>query len=439
MTDDTTTSPALCPVTSPEGRVDIDFDHLAPDYSDNWSDRLNQLAGCRVAHSAHHDGFWMITGHEELRAAAADWEHFSSLHDGVAGDAFAARDQVAYPEPRTPRGGSMIPAASIARMVPSEADGPMHTDIRRLEVPFFTPKAVRSHEQQIRTYVDEALDAVIETGRIDFAADLGRVIPTKVTISVIGFDPDEWHDFAAVVHAMNLHGIFSPDFPFEALFATQAKVLELVKARRENPQDDVASALTRGSVLSSPVTDEEAATILNGLTFAATDTTTSALLHSLRWLSAHPEERELLSREPERIPAAIEEFLRFYSPFFGIARTVAADIEIGGQSMAEGDRVMLTYAAANRDARTFEDPDRVDLTRANASEHVAFGAGPHRCLGAPLARLELRIMLERILERIPDFHVLEDDVVEYPIKSTINGIDQLPATFTPSTRVGAVH
>ncbi|MDI9933800.1 cytochrome P450, partial [Rhodococcus sp. IEGM 1354] len=91
------------------------------------------------------------------------------------------------------------------------------------------------------------------------------------------------------------------------------------------------------------------------------------------------------------------------------------------------------------DARTFEDPDRVDLTRSNASEHVAFGAGPHRCLGAPLARLELRIMLERILERIPDFHVLEDDVVEYPIKSTINGIDQLPATFTPSTRVGAVH
>jgi cytochrome P450 len=437
MTDDTTTAPHLQPTTAPDGRVEIDFDHLDPDYSDNWSPRLNQLSRCPVAHSSHHEGFWMVTGHEELKAAASDWEHFSSLHDGIDGDAFAERDKTAYPAPRTPRGGSTIPDASLARMVPSEADGPMHTDIRRLEVPFFTPKAVRSHEAQIRAYVDEALDGVIESGRIDFAADFGRVIPTKVTISVIGFDPDEWADFAAVVHAMNLHGIFSPEFPFDALFATQARVLELVKQRREDPRDDVASALTKGSVLDSPVTDEEAATILNGLTFAATDTTTSALLHSLRWLSAHPEERALLQREPERIPAAIEEFLRYYSPFFGVARTVAADTELGGQSLAEGDRVMLTYAAANRDERVFDDPDRVDLARANASEHVAFGAGPHRCLGAPLARLELRIMLERVLERLPDFHVLEDQVVEYPIKSSINGIDQLPATFTPGARVGA--
>lgn len=436
MTDDT--EPRLCPVTSPEGRIEIDFDHLDPDYSAHWSDRLNQLATCPVARSSHHGGFWMVTGHDEVKAAASDWEHFSSLHDGIDGDAFAERDKLAYPQPRTPRGGSTIPDASIARLVPSESDGQMHTDVRRLEVPFFTPKAVRSHEAQIREYVDAALDEVAETGRIDFAADLGRVVPTKITISVIGFDPDEWPDFAAVVHAMNLHGIYSPEFPFDALFATQAKVLELVRERRAHPRNDVASALTQGTILDSPVSDEEAATILNGLTFAATDTTTSALLHSLRWLSAHPEERALLQREPARIPAAIEEFLRYFSPFFGVARTVAADTELGGQSMSEGDRVMLTYAAANRDQRTFDDPDRVDLQRANASEHLAFGAGPHRCLGAPLARLELRIMIERVLERLPDFVVLENEVREYPIKSSINGIDKLPATFTPATRVGTV-
>lgn len=436
----TTSGPAsICPVTGHGGRPEIDFDPLAADYNENWSERLNQLTQCPVVHTPHHGGFWMVNGHEELTTAAADWQRYSSLHDGLEGDVFAARDKVAYPGERTPRGGVTIPTNNLARFVPSESDGEMHTDIRRLEVPFFTPKAVKSHEAAIREYVDAALDEVIESGRIDFATQLARVIPTKITISVIGFDPEEWEDFAAVVHGMNLHGIHSPHFPLEAFTNTQAKVLALVKERRANPKNDVASALTQGQILGSPVTDEEAATILNGLTFAATDTTTSTTLHALRWLSANPDERARLAAEPQRIRGAIEEFLRYFSPFFGVARTVAEDTTLAGQQLNEGDRVLLTYAAANRDGRIFEDPDTVKLDRANAADHVAFGSGPHRCLGAPLARLELQIMLERVLERMPDFHVVEDEVVEYPLKSQINGIDTLPATFTPGPRVGAAR
>jgi cytochrome P450 len=407
------------------------WDHNAPVSLAEVTDRLNRYASeTPIVWNTAYGGFWVIAGYEECNTAYSDWETFSSLHDGVEGDPFAKRDVGLHPEDRTPRTGLSIPEQP-SRFVPTECDGPMHSQIRRLEAPFFTPKATRSHEDFIRKHTVEAIESVQATGRIDFAADIAHVIPVKMASELIGKGTPDWRTLSDTVNQMLLHPASSPEFPMDLFRSMQGQILELVTKRKDDPQDDVASALMKGTIFDDPVQPVEAQTILNGLTFGSTDTTATTFLHAVQWLSAHPEERENLRRNPDLIPAAIEEFLRLFTPGLGIARTVVRDTDFFGYELKEGQRVLLLNSAANRDPRKFEDPLTAKFDRDNIRDHIAFGSGPHRCLGAPIARLELKIILEELLERLPDFQVIEEEVVEYPRKGGTLGFATVPARFTP--------
>ncbi|SCK42709.1 Cytochrome P450 [Variovorax sp. HW608] len=418
-------------------RVERHFDHHSREFASNYSNELNEMAAdFPVAYTPAWNGFWMLAGFEEVNAAADNWPVFSSAHDGIEGDPFVSRDLANLPEPLPfQRRGVSIPFSKLGtgvRFVPSECDPPMHTDIRRLEVPFFTPKAVRGHDEEVRRLVTEALDSVIETGSVELIMEFALQITTKVTIGIIGFDKADWLDFALAVHEMGARP--GSQEAGRRVVETRKKLAALVAERAKEPKNDVASALLAGSIQGTPVSEAEAATILNGLTFAATDTTTSTLAHMMIYLSVNPTHRQRLIDDPTLIPNAIEEILRYNSPFFGTSRTVMNDIELGGQKLKAGDAVMLGFAPGNRDPRKFEEPETIKFDRANAKDHLAFGAGPHRCLGAPLARLELRIMIEEILKRIPDFHIATDDIVPYADKS-FNGFESVRTTFTPGKRV----
>lgn len=415
-------------MTSTQQPVEIDLDLHVPIATADLYEVLNKLvAETPIAWNRAHGGYWVVAGYEEVREVYSDWERFSSTHDDVPGDPFA--DRTTGRETRSRRTGFSIPEAP-SRFVPTEADPPLHTEVRALEAPFFTPKAVRGYEAEIRRHAVESLDAVAALGELDFAQFVASV-STKMACRLLGVDTASWADFAATVHAIGLTGFGSPDFPLERFRATQEKIFQLCAERKEDPRDDVASALMRGSILGQPVTALEAQTVLNGLTFGSTDTTNTTMLHILQYLAAHPELREQLRADLSLVPKAVEEFLRLFTPGVGAARTVTRDLDFHGFAFQEGQRVFMANSAANRDPRKFPNPLEFDMDRDNVKDHLAFGTGNHRCLGAPVARLEMRIMLEEILRRIPDFAIDPAKVVEYPTKTGVIGYDTVPAIFEP--------
>ena len=253
------------------------FDHHGPDYAADWEATQNRLATeCPVLHTPAHGGYFLLSRYDDVTRAAKDWKTFSSHHDLPEADAFHARDAELLPADRVRRKGLSIPENTI-RFVPSEADPPLHLAVRRLEATFFTPKAVARYEPVLRAHVDEALDAVAGAGRLDFAEDLAVPVTTKTALGVIGFDIDRWRDFATAARRMISVPPTSPDYPHEQIASCQAQILDLVRRRRDAPQDDVASALVHGDVLGRPLSVEEAAVVLNGLSFAGADTTTSTV------------------------------------------------------------------------------------------------------------------------------------------------------------------
>jgi cytochrome P450 len=416
--------------------IEIDLDHNSPMTSTEFDGVIRALVTTTpVARTRQYGGVWIFSRYEDATTILTDYENFSSLHDGVENDSFAERDRLQYPSDRVPRTGAAIPAQPV-RFVPTESDPPMHTDIRKLEAPFFTPKAMRGKEEIIQKFADDCIDAIIEQGHLDFASDLAGPVPVMMTRQLIGFGVAGWQEQAATLHAMGIHPMASPEFPLSQFQAMQDQIHDLVVARNTEPKEDVASALVQGTILGQEVSVDEASTILNGLTFGSTDTTTGTLLHTLRWLSKHTDVRDQLIADRSLIPNALEEFLRFYPPVWGNMRVAARDMEFGGVSIKEGEPVLANQRGANLDASKFANPFEIDIFRPNANEHLSFSTGPHRCLGAPVAKLELRVMLNRILDRLPDFVVDEAGIVEYPVRR-IDGFDKVPATFTPGKRLAA--
>lgn len=396
----------------------IDFDHHSPWFRDNWVQIAKELheGESAIAWTPHYEGAWVLGDWEAATAVLNDWETFTSYND-LEG---------------TGNGGRGVGLPQVPyRLDLSESDPPLHTERRRLEAPFFTPRALRQWKVVAQRHIDEGIDSVIEAGRGDLVDDMILPAISRTTLYLLGYQLD-WRDAADIAHKSSYVPPSSPDYPQERMARMRQDFRVELADRRTEPRGDLISALAQGMVDGRPLTDDEGESMMNALVFGGFDTAVSAATHALLHLSRNPDLIPPMRDDESFRKNAIEEFIRCTPPTQGVTRTATRDTEVLGQRIAKGERIYVWFGATNRDPKKFENPHEIQLTRGNAGEHLSFSAGQHRCLGAPLGKAELNIMLETMLRRLENLSIAGE--VQYPAIGTVNGYVTVPATFTPGHR-----
>jgi cytochrome P450 len=258
-----------------------------------------------------------------------------------------------------------------------------------------------------------------------------------LTMALVGLPLDDWKPYADLFHGTIAYRPGQPEFDraVAGVPGMLARLSAVVADRRQRPGEDMLSALVQTQVEGRALTDAELQSVLWNLIGGGLDTTTSLTSLALHHLDAHPDLRSRLAGDPGLIDRATEEFLRYISVNETLTRTVTRDTELGGQRLGRGDHLMLSWLSANRDASVFERPDEVVLDRA-PNPHLAFGVGPHRCIGMHLARTMFKVLLTEVLARMPDYAVDRAATRFYAGNPELNGVVTMPATFTPGPRVG---
>lgn len=399
-----------------DDRVTIPFDHHSEYYKNNWAALADERArDYPLAWTEAHGGFWILSSHADLVAAASDTEHFSSAHG----------------EPDKPWAkGILIPELPYNLSL-SESDPPVHTGRRHVEAPFFTPRSMQKMLPIVEKHIEEAVADFAGRGTCDLATDFAMRIAAQNTIALVGIDPAHWKTFMLSAHQASLLPSTHPDYPLKEIKFVQSLLRELLVDRKSNPQEDILTALATKTVAGAPLDLEIQVGMVSAAIFGGFGTVMSTTLSAVRWLEQHPQWHEQLQSEPPLMDQLINEILRVFPPNHGTARTVAQDFEMHGQKLRKGERIMFSWAAGNRDPKMFENPTEVRLDRKNASQHLSFSTGHHRCLGAPLARLEIRHMLRVLLRRMPDFRIDHDAIQYYPSFANNAGIVSMPVSFTP--------
>jgi cytochrome P450 family 142 subfamily A polypeptide 1 len=284
-------------------------------------------------------------------------------------------------------------------------DDPVHSRQRRLVAPRFTPGAVRRRAERVRALAAGLVEKVAAKGEAEVVEDLAAPLPAMVICELLGFDPEmwprcKWWSETTMANAGYKHGDPRAPDSSDAIADFFAETAKLAAARRAEPRDDLVSVWTHSTVDGEPLSDEEVLNEAILLLDGGAETTRSAIGQTVLALARHPDQHRLLRERPELLAGpAVEEFIRWATPILNMRRTVTEDHELHGQSLHEGDQVLLMYGSANRDERVFADPERFDVTRSH-NNHVAFGFGTHFCLGANLARLELRVLFEELVRRV---------------------------------------
>ena len=382
-----------------------DFDHTHPDYAaaapEIWDDLRDK---CPVAHSDRFGGAWLPTRHEDVSAIAHDTEHFSS--ESVIVSDFK-------PVGLAPRGFAP----------PITSDPPFHAVARRLLLPAFSPKAIERWEPATRSVCNELIDEILASGSdlVDAAEAYTRHIPVRVIAEMLGLPAEDGDKFRLFIkRILETPGQNGDIQPEDTLFFYLSQMLE---KRKQEPGDDLVTFLLNSEMDGEPLEDEHVLGSVGLLLIAGIDTTWSAIGASLWHLAQHPEHRRQLVEDPDILPFAVEEFLRFYAPVT-MARIVAEDVEIGPAQMKKGDWVLLPFPSANRDPEFFDQADEFVIDR-QRNRHSAFGLGIHRCIGSNLARMELTIALEEWMKRIPDFELDESADVRWST-GQVRGPRELP-------------
>jgi cytochrome P450 len=380
-----------------------DFDHLHPAWVEDpypiWQDLRES---CPVAHTDRFMGVYFPSRYEDVRSIAMDTEHFSSRR-------IIVREQV------PPR----VPAPPIT------SDPPAHKPAKLVLLPPFTPAAVARHEERTRGICRELI-AKFDAKGCDGAEQYAQEIPPRVIAHMLGIREDDGDLFRKWIYEVlelgttDVQAIIRASAEMGAYFANE------IAKRREKPTDDLISYLLSAKAGDKPLTDEHIDGTLRLLLIAGIDTTWSAIGSCLWHLARVPRDRERLVNEPQLMNTAVEEFLRAYAPVT-MAREVVKETSVNGCPMKEGQMVLLSFPAANRDPTMFADADKVVLDR-KQNPHAAFGLGIHRCVGSNLARMEIKVALEEFLKAKPVFHLDTSQPMKWS-QGTVRGPRRLPILF----------
>jgi cytochrome P450 len=403
----------------------IDFDHHSKDFLDHRHAAWAKVRETPVAFTPNHGGFWVVSGHAEVAQVSRDEATFTSEYGPRGG--VDCKGIIGVPRSRG------IPPAGIA-----EAPGELHQILRRVLNPYLLPPAVEDMRPFAEALTHWFLDQHIEAGRMDLVQDLTNPVPAVITMRLIGLPCEEWDHYAELFHATVAHQPGGPEYTRAVARVPEmlATLMKEVLERRAAPRDDLLTALVElRTDDGEPVGDEAIGSILWNLVGGGLDTTTSLTSLSLYHLATHPDLRRRLIAEPELLPTATEEFLRYFSVNETLTRTVTRDTELGGQHLSAGDVVLISWLTANHDESVFEQPGDVVMDR-SPNRHLAFGIGPHRCIGMHVARSLFETMVAAVLERIPDFEVDRDRTRFYEGNPMMAGVVTMPVTFTPGPKTG---
>jgi cytochrome P450 len=361
--------------TRPAGSFFAEADELRERHGFYW----NTLA----------QGFWTLTRYDAVREAYMNPDVFTS-------DSFMPTD----PDP-------------AYHMLPTQERAPRHVKIRQLLNPQFSPTAVKAMEDTVRRHCVETIEELLPRGGCDVLEDFGGPFATKVFLDWAGLPPEDSPQFVRWVRAVfNDLGDSSATAMQEAMAGIQDYFRVLIADRRAAPRDptsDVVTHLVQSTIDGEPLPDDDLLSICEVLVLAGLDTVKQQLGYSFLHLATQDDDRRRLAAEPEVVPLAVEELLRAFS-VADPGRKVAEDIDFHGCPMRKGDMVWLPPCTANRDPRAFPDAGQVVLDR-SPNRHLAFGAGPHRCQGIHLARLQMQVALEEWHRRIPDYRLGDDDEI----------------------------
>lgn len=369
----------------------------------------------RAFYTAFGGGYWILTRHEDIRAAYEDPELFAQP-------------------------GTLVDNTFAPVLIPLTMNPPEHKVWRRVLQPMFTPGRLRKLEDVVRTTARERLREIGPRGRCEVAKEFAIALPAATFCGLLGLPREDFASFNQLAFDL----VYTPekvrlekgeeaarDYRAEKAKEIAQLVAGLIPARQAEPGDDVISFLLECTYEGRPLTNAEIVNIATLLFFAGTDSTGAMITYSLSFLASHPEHKQRILDDPAIIPKAADELIRFHG-FHHIARDVMRDVEFAGASMKRGDRVMLPTGGGNHDQRALERADEVDFDR-KSHGMLTFGAGPHRCLGAPLATLEVKIALEEFHATLPDYRIDPEGQVEYVCMTNKSIPAHVPLVYTAAT------
>jgi cytochrome P450 len=389
-------------------RVLARFDHRSPDLAtDPFSVYAKLRERCPLHRSEAWDGFWVVASHRLVDEVA---------HDDAR---FCTGQGVSFPHAGNPR-----------PLIPLEIDPPDTVTWRRLMTPLFSPAATERRTAEIRAIARDLIDGFAARGRCDGVSEFAEALPARETMRLVGLPEERWRECLDAIHVGVHESARDLDKAVDAMIEVAVLLAETMEAREADPADDLISFLLSAQFEGRPVSEEEILDICLLMLFGGLDTTASVIGFGLAYLAGHDEERKQLIAEPERIPLAVEEFLRYFAPVQGLARTATADTTLAGQTISEGDKLWILWASANHDETEFPDPERVILDR-SPNRHLAFGVGVHRCLGSNLGRLMARVAFEEFLTRLPDYRLEHDEFDVIEDAGIVYALTTLPVVFDP--------
>ena len=361
---------------------------------------------CPVKHSALHGGIWLLSRYEDVRNAAIDWRTFTSSVPGVTAIPIITRRT----EPQ----------------LPLELDPPLHSRYRALVNPVFSAARIEELRPRVTAMATRLISQLLEQGGGDLVPDYAVPLSVETMAEFTGLPKHDSGLWVGWIRRM--FDVAHPADSERASHEFGMYIDDLIRRRRAAPCGDFVSLLMESEVEGHHLTDPEIHSFCTLLFGAGFETTADALSVMLYHLAEHPENRHRLAAEPDLIPTAVEEFLRYISPIQIFGRNATRDVTLDGQTIPKGDVVALSFASANHDPNVFSDSEECILDR-TPNRHLAFGAGIHFCLGAPVARLEMAITLEEFSRRVKGLKLAEGNAVKWKTRGDRRGLETLPVVI----------